>query len=54
MKKLTLRQIKAFMADEAKGSRTYRRLGLNSMANDEARHHEFFVREYNKLLAKRK
>lgn len=42
-KKLTCKKIRYYEKDEAKANKEYKKLGLNSLAKDEARHHRFFV-----------
>lgn len=37
-KKLTCKKIKEMIADESKGSKEYKKYGLNNLASDEARH----------------
>lgn len=41
-KKLTCKQIKYFEKDESKAKKEYNKLGLHSLAKDEAKHHRYF------------
>lgn len=45
--RLTPRKLKALIKDERMASREYRRLGLPSLAKDEARHRAFLTKKLN-------
>lgn len=44
MEKISEEELNSFIDDEAKGNSEYKKVGLNNLARDEARHHDFLLK----------